>query len=482
MENSSVHHKRTTNGGHRRHGSRGSPSRDDEREKRHRKSHKRRHRRSHSRSRSRSRSSSQAARRASVVYMNPAFQQLYGSISGPSQNEFELRSTLVSQLSSSEQRIFSLESELKAAQLARGRAEQTVFDVNAEKLRLETKLSEAIQVMRTLERAVEDLQKENNVLKAETDRRRRDYDSHEMTITSMQKQKKILDERNMKLVKKCEELSMENKVMLNRRDESAKELAELRPRMEGMQMELRQRIDDGRKMVVQLRSFEEKERIWQKEKQDLEKRIEIKDAVAIAERKNTEEWKKKQLAEKAELERQIKLAEPEIRRALDIEAINKAIEDVREFYEQKLATMLNEVEVLRKKCLIPCSCSTSINPSNRPPIDADCRPSSAPSSLYSLDSNESSPPSPPPQSCLLNSGTTPSFSCLPPDDNPENHSPSEGLPECQCISTETMNISSGPDSDSNCSTSVAVALCSSSSTSTTGSIQSSSLFIIEKAT
>ncbi|EJW84493.1 hypothetical protein WUBG_04595 [Wuchereria bancrofti] len=91
--------------------------------------------------------------------MNPAFQSTYSGSGGSTQSDFELRTTLISQLSASEQRISSLESELRAAQLARGRAEQTVFDVNAEKLRLEAQNSEILQVMKTLERAVEDLQK-----------------------------------------------------------------------------------------------------------------------------------------------------------------------------------------------------------------------------------------------------------------------------------------------------------------------------------
>lgn len=57
-----------------------------------------------------------------------------------------MRTTLVNQLSASEQRISSLESELRAAQLARGRAEQTVFEVNSEKLRLESHNAEIIKV------------------------------------------------------------------------------------------------------------------------------------------------------------------------------------------------------------------------------------------------------------------------------------------------------------------------------------------------
>lgn len=70
----------------------------------------------------------------------------YSGSVGSAQSDFELRTTLISQLSASEQRISSLESELRAAQLARGRAEQTVFDVNAEKLRLEAQNSEILQV------------------------------------------------------------------------------------------------------------------------------------------------------------------------------------------------------------------------------------------------------------------------------------------------------------------------------------------------
>lgn len=70
----------------------------------------------------------------------------YSGSGGSTQSDFELRTTLISQLSASEQRISSLESELRAAQLARGRAEQTVFDVNAEKLRLEAQNSEILQV------------------------------------------------------------------------------------------------------------------------------------------------------------------------------------------------------------------------------------------------------------------------------------------------------------------------------------------------
>ncbi|MCP9264772.1 hypothetical protein DINM_022923 [Dirofilaria immitis] len=125
----------------------------------------------------------------------------------------------------------------------------------------------------------------------------------------------------MKLVKKCEELCEENKAVLNRRDESTKELTEMRPRFEGLQSELRQRVEEGRKMVAQLRSYEEKERIW----------------------------KKRHLTERAELERKVKLAEPEIRRALDAETIKNAIEDIRAFYEQKLELTLNELNTFKKK-------------------------------------------------------------------------------------------------------------------------------------
>lgn len=43
--------------------------------------------------------------------------------------------------------------------------------------------------------------------------------------------------------------------------------------------------------------------------------------MAAAERKNNDEWKKRHLMEKAELERKVKLAEPEIRRSLDAVSI-----------------------------------------------------------------------------------------------------------------------------------------------------------------
>ncbi|VDM41425.1 unnamed protein product [Toxocara canis] len=203
--------------------------------------------------------------------------------------------------------------------------------------------------MKTLERAVEELQKTCNGLKSENERRRRDMENAEKTISSCKEQNNFLNERNMKLVKKCEELCEENKAVHNRRDESAKELAEMRLRIDGMQSELRQRVEESRKMMGQLRSYEEKERIWKKEKADLEKRIEIKDAVAAAERKNNDEWKKRSLIEKAELERKVKLAEPEIAKALDAEVIKKAVEDVRVFYEQKLQTVAGEVNELKKK-------------------------------------------------------------------------------------------------------------------------------------
>uniref|UniRef100_A0A0M3IUT9 Uncharacterized protein n=1 Tax=Ascaris lumbricoides TaxID=6252 RepID=A0A0M3IUT9_ASCLU len=75
------------------------------------------------------------------------FRPIYGVQAVPSQADMELRSTLVTQLSACEQRISSLESELRAAQLARGRAEQTVFEVNAEKLRLESHNAEIVQVL-----------------------------------------------------------------------------------------------------------------------------------------------------------------------------------------------------------------------------------------------------------------------------------------------------------------------------------------------
>ncbi|VDO26606.1 unnamed protein product [Onchocerca flexuosa] len=168
-----------------------------------------------------------------------------------------------------------------------------------------------------------------------------------------------------------------------RRDDSTKELAEMRPRFEGLQGELRQRVEEGRKMMAQLRSYEEKERIWKKEKADLEKRIEIKDAMAAAERKNNDEWKKRHLTEKAELERKVKLAEPEIRRALDAETIKDAIEDIRAFYEQKLELTLNELNTFKmkhsKSAAVSSSSSSALKleiyrPMSAPPVC--CAPSS----------------------------------------------------------------------------------------------------------
>lgn len=283
----------------------------------------------------------------------------------PTQSEVEVRSTLIGQLSACEQRISSLESELRAAQLARGRAEQVVFEVNAEKLRIESHNSEIVQVMKTLERAVEDMQKELKNVKDENASRQLELEIAEKNVASSREQNSFLSERNMKLVKKCEDLAAENKAILSRRDESARELAEVRPRIEALQAELRSRADENRKLSIEMRGFEDKERIWKKEKADLEKRIEIKDAVATAERKNNDEWKRKHLAEKAELERKVKLAEPEINRALDAESIKKAIEDVRAFYEQKLSYMLNELEALKKKSsLKETGFSSSANSSN----------------------------------------------------------------------------------------------------------------------
>ncbi|VDO39123.1 unnamed protein product, partial [Onchocerca flexuosa] len=202
---------------------RDSQSRDDGRSKHHHhKTHKKRRR--HSRSHSFSSSLSPIGRRnpvikTSIIRTNSldimCHRSTYSGSGGSTQSDFELRTTLISQLSASEQRINSLESELRAAQLARGRAEQTVFDVNAEKLRLEAQNSEILQVMKTLERAVEDLQKTCSGLRAECDRRRRDAENSEKTIISCKEQNKFLNERNMKLVKKCEELCEENKAILN---------------------------------------------------------------------------------------------------------------------------------------------------------------------------------------------------------------------------------------------------------------------------
>lgn len=385
MESTASHRKRS-NGYRHRHSSHGSPSHEERKERhRHKSSHKRRRHKSSSRSPSGSISAHE--RKPPVVYMNPAFQQVYGSSSMlPTQSELEMRATMVAQLSAYEQRIASLESELHAAQLARGRAEQSYFEVNTEKLRLESQVAEIIPVMKTLERAVEDYQKSLENERVESERHQKDHENAEKSLASSREQINFLSERNMKLVKKCEELASENKSILSRRDESARELADLRPRFESLQGEVRQRTEEHRKMLLEVRSFEDKERIWKKEKTDLEKRIEIKDAVATAERKNNDDWKKKHLAEKAELEKKVKLAEPEINRALDAETIKKAIEDVRAFYEQKLSYVLNELEPLKKKnCMketgFPSSTASSnerleLEKNGRP--EPEYRPSSAP--------------------------------------------------------------------------------------------------------
>lgn len=70
--------------------------------------------------------------------------------------------------------------------------------------------------MKTLERAVEELQNAYNAMKNETERRRRETESAEKNLTQCKEQTVFLSDRNMKLVRKCEELSEENKAILSR--------------------------------------------------------------------------------------------------------------------------------------------------------------------------------------------------------------------------------------------------------------------------
>lgn len=70
--------------------------------------------------------------------------------------------------------------------------------------------------MKTLERAVEDLQNDLKSASDESGRRQLELENVEKNLASSREQNSFLSERNMKLVKKCEDLAAENKAILSR--------------------------------------------------------------------------------------------------------------------------------------------------------------------------------------------------------------------------------------------------------------------------
>jgi len=172
---------------------------------------------------------------------------------------------------------------------------------------------------------------------------------HKKSSIAVKEQNEYLTNRNQTLLAKCEKLIAENHQIASRKDESAKELAELKPKMDAIQDDFTKISEEIRKLKERLRSSEENNRVLKNEKNDLEKRMALKDAIIIADRKTMDDLKKQIQQEKTESVKKSGLTTPQnMKVVLETEALKEAIETVKMHFEEKISALTDKVNGINK--------------------------------------------------------------------------------------------------------------------------------------
>jgi chromosome segregation ATPase len=189
-------------------------------------------------------------------------------------SEYELRiQALTTQLRAAQSHTTASEAQLCGMELDRRKLEQQLYALKQENTTLNYRNAEIINVMNALEVGVETLRKEKLAQDRSISELVREKENAEKALCREKEQVTYWSERNGVLSNKCSTLVTQQKETKERLDAADQELTRLKPSYEKMETELRRKTEEQKAASLRLATFESKERIWQKEKQEYESRI-----------------------------------------------------------------------------------------------------------------------------------------------------------------------------------------------------------------
>nr|CAD2200375.1 unnamed protein product [Meloidogyne enterolobii] len=196
---------------------------------------------------------------------------------------FESRNESLSlQLAAAQSQVIRLETELSNTNTAKSYAESRLLTLQREYNAVVKRNAEIVEVMKTLEIGVETLQQEKVALVSERDELKAKLDASENNSRMLSEQVTFLNERNSTLSKKCVDLLDGSKEFREKATIYEDELKRIKPRYEEMEANFDAINEKNRNYATRINMFEMRERIWIKEKTEMEER----------QKQNAENWQK----------------------------------------------------------------------------------------------------------------------------------------------------------------------------------------------
>ncbi|CAK5072893.1 unnamed protein product [Meloidogyne enterolobii] len=196
---------------------------------------------------------------------------------------FESRNESLSlQLAAAQSQVIRLETELSNTNTAKSYAESRLLTLQREYNAVVKRNAEIVEVMKTLEIGVETLQQEKVALVSERDELKTKLDASENNSRMLSEQVTFLNERNSTLSKKCVDLLDGSKEFREKATIYEDELKRIKPRYEEMEANFDAINEKNRNYATRINMFEMRERIWIKEKTEMEER----------QKQNAENWQK----------------------------------------------------------------------------------------------------------------------------------------------------------------------------------------------
>ena len=176
------------------------------------------------------------------------------------------------QLAAAQSQVMQLELEIGNTRTAKSHAEHRLMTLQRENNNLQRRNVEVIEVMKTLELGVEALQREKNALATDREELKAKLEASEKNSAVLTEQVTYLNERNNTLSKKCQDLLDGSKDFREKAIAYENELRRIKPRYEEMEARFGVLEEQNKNFSTRVNMFEMRERIWIREKTEMEER------------------------------------------------------------------------------------------------------------------------------------------------------------------------------------------------------------------
>ncbi|KAH7699989.1 hypothetical protein AAVH_32897 [Aphelenchoides avenae] len=203
-------------------------------------------------------------------------------------SEYEMRiQALNTQLRVAQTQVGTLEDQLRSAEHGRGQLEHQLYTAKQENANLTYRNAEIMNVMKALEQGVETLQKEKTARERRLKEAIHEKQEAEKALAREKEQLAVWSERNITLSNKCAALVAHNKETKEKLETAEREIDRLKPLVERLESDLRRKTEEHkyvrfsdlvplsrfRYVTLKIAAMEAKERMWTKDKVEMERRL-----------------------------------------------------------------------------------------------------------------------------------------------------------------------------------------------------------------